>query len=438
MTTDELSPAEVCRRLIRFDTTNPPGRERACVEWIERLLGSRGLETRQVARDPERPNLVARLPGAGRAPPLLLYGHVDVVGAAPDAWSHPPFEGVIRDGWLWGRGALDMKGGVAMLLTALIRARETGVVPEGDVLLAVVADEEAGGDAGARFLTEQCAGLFDGVRWAVGEFGGFPVSLDGQRFYPIQVAEKGLCWMEARLEGRGGHGSFPRRGGTMTDLARLLEALERREPPHRVTPEARRMVESMAALADPPLDAKLEALLDPERVEETARALGPPGVLLHGALQNTANATVVRAGGKTNVVPGEARVKIDGRPLPGVSRDEMLKEVRDAVAGPVDLEVLRYEAGTDDPDLALYPLLEDLLLEADGQARPFPLVLLGGTDARHFARLGIQTYGFLPMDLPEDFAFLETIHAPDERVPVESLEFGTRILVELLERYGSP
>lgn len=438
MTPRGPSAADVCRRLVQFDTTNPPGRERPCVEWIEQLLGSRGLETRKIARDPERPNLLARLPGAGRAPPLLLYGHVDVVAADAEAWRHPPFGGVVRDGWLWGRGTLDMKGGVAMLVTALIRAREAGVVPEGDVLLAVLADEEAGGDAGARFLTERCAGLFDGVRWAVGEFGGFPLTLGDQRFYPVQVAEKGLCWMEARIEGRGGHGSFPRRGGTMAALARLLEDLDRREPRHRITPAARRMVEAMAERADPPLSATVEALLDPGRVEEAARALGPAGVLLQGALQNTANATVVRAGSKTNVVPGKARVRIDGRPVPGVGREEMLEEVGEAVAGDVELEVLRHEAGTADPDLELLPLLEDLLLEADGEARPFPLVLLGGTDARHFARLGIQTYGFLPLDLPEDFAFLETIHAPDERVPVRSLEFGARILAKLIERYGPP
>jgi acetylornithine deacetylase/succinyl-diaminopimelate desuccinylase-like protein len=438
VTTDGISAASVCQRLVQFDTTNPPGRERACVEWIERYLEAHGLEPRRIARNRERPNLVARWPGAGRAPPLLLYGHVDVVPVDRDAWRHPPFEGVIRDGWLWGRGTLDMKGGVAMLLAAVARARERGVVPEGDILLAVVVDEEAGGDDGARFLTETCPGLFNGVRWAVGEFGGFPLHLGGQRFYPVQVAEKGLCWMEARVKGRGGHGSFPRRGGTMAALARLLEALDRRNPPHRVTPGARRMVEAMAERADPPLDATLEALLDPERMEETARALGPAGTLFQGALQNTANATVVRSGDKTNVVPGEARVKIDGRPLPSVSRDEMLAEIRAAVGREVELEVLRHEPGTAAADLGLLPLLEGLLREADPHARPFPLVLLGGTDARFFSRLGIQTYGFLPLDLPEDFAFLETIHAPDERVPVDALEFGTEILVRLLERYRTP
>lgn len=438
MTTERVTAAEVCRRLVRFDTTNPPGRERACVEWIDELLRGHGLETRRIARDPGRPNLVARLPGRGRAPPLLLYGHVDVVPADPDAWRHPPFEGVIRDGWLWGRGALDMKGGVAMLLTALIRARREGLVPEGDVLLAVLVDEEAGGDAGARFLTEEHPELFDGVRWAVGEFGGFPLHLGGQTFYPVQVAEKGICWMEARIEGRGGHGSFPRRGGTMSELARFLADLGGREPPHRVTPAARRMVETSAEAADPPLDATLEALLDPERVGRAARELGPAGVLFQGALQNTANATVVRAGSETNVVPGEARVEIDGRPLPGVGPDALMEEVRDAVGGSVGLEVIRHERGTEDPDMELYPLLDDLLREADPDARPFPLLLLGGTDARFFARIGVQTYGFLPLDLPGDFAFLETIHAPDERVPVPALEFGTRILVRLLRRYGAP
>lgn len=436
MTAGDLSAASLLRRLVRFDTSNPPGRERPAIEWIEGLLREHGLETRRIARDPERPNLLARLPGRDRAPPLLLYGHVDVVPADPDAWRHPPFAGVVRDGWIWGRGALDMKGGLAMILAALLRARRDDVVPAGDVLLAVLADEEGGGELGARHVTEEHPGLFDGVRWAIGEFGGFPIHLGGQKFYPVQVAEKGVCWLEARIRGTAGHGSFPRRGGTMAKLARFLEALDRREPPHRITPPARRSVETLAERADPPLDATLRALLDPDRMEAAARQLGGVGVLFQGILQNTANATVVRAGDRTNVVPGEARVEIDGRTLPGVGPDELRAELRQAVGEEPELEVIRHDPGTDDPDLELYPLLEELLTEADPAARPFPLLLLGGTDGRFFSRIGIQTYGFLPLDLPEDFSFLETIHAPDERVPADALAFGTDVLVELLERYG--
>lgn len=436
MTPDGPTAPDLLQRLIRFDTSNPPGRERACVEWIDELLGEHGIATRTVSREPGRPNLLARLPGRDRAPPLLLYGHVDVVPARADEWRHPPFEGVRRDGWIWGRGALDMKGGVAMLLAALLRARRSGTVPAGDVLLAVLADEEAGGEFGARFLTEEHPGLFDGVRWAIGEFGGFPLHLDGQKFYPVQVAEKGVCWMEARIRGRPGHGSFPQRGGTMAKLARFLTALDQREPPHRVTPAARRMVETLSERADPPLDGTFPALLDPETTEEAVRELGEAGVLFQGALQNTANATVVRAGDKTNVVPGEARVEIDGRTVPGVGPEEMRAELREAVGEAAALDVLRHDPGTEDPDMGLYPLLEELLTEADPDARPFPLLLLGGTDARFFSRIGIQTYGFLPLDLPPDFSFLETIHAPDERVPAEALAFGTDVLVRLLERYG--
>ncbi len=179
-------PAEMLRRLIQFDTTNPPGREAACVGYINDLLTAAGFETTLLARDPERPNLVARLAGEGNAPPLLLYGHVDVVTTAGQVWQHPPFEGRLVDGYVWGRGALDMKGGVAMLLSAFLRARAEGLRPSGDVVLAILCDEEADGDHGARFMVERHAGLFDGVRYAIGEFGGFTMPVGGRTFYPIQ------------------------------------------------------------------------------------------------------------------------------------------------------------------------------------------------------------------------------------------------------------
>jgi len=440
-------PTELLRRLIRFDTTNPPGRERACVEWVEGLLSDAGLETRFVARDPGRPNLVARLEGDGRAPPLLLYGHVDVVPAEPDAWRHPPFEGVLEVGWVWGRGALDMKGGVAMILSAVLRAaraaRDRGRRPAGDVLVAVLADEEGGGDHGARFLVEEHADLFAGVRWAIGEFGGFPLRLGGATFHPVQVAEKGVCWLEATVRGPGGHGSFPRRGGTMARLGRLLETLDAWEGIHRAGPAVRRMIEGMADSVDPPLDGPLRLLLDPGREKEALAGLGPEAILLEGVLHDTANPTVVRAGSKTNVVPGEARVRIDGRTLPGSGPDELVAALRVALSeaglGEVELDVIRADAGapaSGEPDLALFPLLADLLREADPEARPVPFVLLGGTDGRFFSRIGIQTYGWLPLVLPADFDFLSTVHGPDERVPVAGLEFGARALRRLLEEYG--
>jgi acetylornithine deacetylase/succinyl-diaminopimelate desuccinylase-like protein len=194
-----------------------------------------------------RPNLLARLKGRDEAPSLLLQGHIDVVPVEGQNWQHPPFEGKNVDGWVWGRGALDMKGGVAMMLAAFLRAKAEGLTLPGDVLLLVLSDEEAGGDYGAKYLVEEHAGLFDGVRYALGEFGGFPLYVGGRRFYPIQVAEKQRCFLRAVVRGPGGHGALPMRGGAMAKLARLLKQLDRRRLPVHVTPVARRFLETMAA-----------------------------------------------------------------------------------------------------------------------------------------------------------------------------------------------
>jgi acetylornithine deacetylase/succinyl-diaminopimelate desuccinylase-like protein len=189
-------PVELLQRLIRFNTTNPPGNERECVEWIEEVLRAGGYETKFLAKDPERPNLLARLKGRNEAPSLLLQGHVDVVPVEGQDWQHQPLEGKNVDGWVWGRGALDMKGGVAMMLAAFLRAKAEGLTPPGDVLLLVLSDEESGGDYGAKYLVEEHARLFDGVRYALGEFGGFSLYVGRRRFYPIQVAEKQLCFLK--------------------------------------------------------------------------------------------------------------------------------------------------------------------------------------------------------------------------------------------------
>ncbi|MCJ7622534.1 MAG: M20/M25/M40 family metallo-hydrolase, partial [Anaerolineaceae bacterium] len=202
-------PEELLQNLIRFDTTNPPGNEEECIHYINDLLRTAGFETTLLQKVPKRPNLITRLKGEGKAPPFLMYGHADVVTTADQDWSQAPFEGKIMDGYIWGRGALDMKGALAMMISAILRARADGVTPPGDVILAVVPDEEGGGDVGAKFLVEEHAHHFDEVRYAIGEAGGFNMEIGGKKFYPIQVAEKQICWLKAKLNGLGGHGSMP-------------------------------------------------------------------------------------------------------------------------------------------------------------------------------------------------------------------------------------
>jgi acetylornithine deacetylase/succinyl-diaminopimelate desuccinylase-like protein len=429
-------PVELLQRLLRFDTTNPPGGERECIEWLDRVLRGAGLETRVVAADPERPNLIARLRGEGTSAPLLLQGHVDVVSTSGQSWTYPPFAGVVADGYVWGRGALDMKAGVAMMVAAVLRLAAGGRRPAADVVLALLADEEAGGDLGARVLVDRHADLLDGVRYAIGEFGGFSMEIAGRRFYPIQVAEKQVCWTRATVRGPAGHGSLPMRGGATARLARALRTLDRRRLPVHVTDVPRQMLEAISAELPAPAAAVIRGLLNPRLTDGLLKVLGEPGRAFEPLLHNTVNATIVRAGDKVNVIPSEATVELDGRLLPGFTPDDLLSELRSLIGPDVELEVVRHERGSGEPDLALFGLLSDILRERDAHGTAVPMLIPGVTDARIFAKLGIQTYGFLPMQLPRELRFLQLLHAADERLPVDAVEFGADAVREVLERYG--
>jgi len=429
-------PVEILQRLIRFDTTNPPGNERPCVEYVADLLASAGLETATYGTSVGRPNLVARLPGKGGAPPLLLYGHVDVVTTAHQTWSRPPFEGEIIDGYVWGRGALDMKGGLAMMIASFLRAAERGVVPSGDVLLAVLADEEAGGVHGARHLVEEHPEVFAEVRYAVGEFGGFPFRVAGRTFYLIQVGEKQPCWLETTITGPAGHGARPMRDGAMAKLGRLLVRLDRARLPIHVTPIVREMIGSMAAALPPTKRFVLRRLLNARWTDRVLARLGETGRNLEPLFRNTVNATIVRGGDKPNVIPSEITLGLDARLLPGFTLDDLLAELRPILGTDVGFDVRLYDPGPADPDLGLLDLLGGLLRRAEPEAIPVPYLLPGSSDARFFSRIGIQTYGFTPMNLPEEFHFFDTIHAADERIPAAAVDFGTDVLFRLIEQYG--
>lgn len=427
-------PVELLQRLIQFDTTNPPGNECDCITFIAGLLQEHGIETHLFARTPQRPNLVARLPGCGATSPLLLYGHVDVVTVENQDWRYPPFEGRQEDGYIWGRGALDMKGCLSMMLLALLRAaREQARLP-GDVILAVVCDEEAGGVFGARYLVEQHPGLFEGVRYALGEFGGFSIQFGKKRFYPIQVAEKQVCCISARLHGPGGHGSLPVRGGAMAGLSRMLDILDRQALPLHITPAARLMFSTIAAGLGGLNGLLLRQLLNPLLADSLLRLLGERGRLFAPLLHNTVSPTMLQGSDQVNVIPAQVTVGLDGRLLPGQSPENLLSELRALLGERVELEVLYFDCGPQEIDLGFYDSLADILKQADPQGIPIPYMLSGVTDARFFCQLGIQTYGFTPMQLPADFKFSSAAHAADERIPVEALPFGSQAIFEALLR----
>jgi len=423
--------------LIRFDTTNPPGNEGACIAHVQRMLEEAGVETRIVAKDDARPNLIARVHGAGEAPPLLLYGHVDVVTTSGQQWTHPPFGGELVDGWMWGRGALDMKGGVAMIVDAFLRAARGEIRPRGDVILAILSDEENGGDFGARFLAQEHADLFEGVRHALGEFGGASQTIGGRRFYPIQVAEKQICWLRGLVHGPGGHAALGVRGSAMGKTGRILARLDSGRLPVHVTPVARAWIEGMAEGSPSPQSLVMRSLLDPRLAELTLRAPIPQLRILDRALRNTVTATIVHGGSKINVVPSEIELELDGRTLPGFGPDELIAEVQTLVGHDLELEVVRHDPYPAHSDLSQMDALSAILRELDPEAVPVPMLQVGVTDGRFLAAIGIQTYGFLPLKLPDDFEFTKLIHAADERVPAEAIRFGAQAVGMAIERYAA-
>ena len=428
-------PVELLQNLIRFDTTNPPGNEAECIAYVNNILTESGFETTLLAKAPNRPNLIARLKGQGNAPPILLYGHVDVVTTLGQAWTHPPFEGKIVDGCVWGRGALDMKGGVAMMLAAFLRAKAEGLSPSGDVVLAVLSDEEGASDYGARYLVENHPEQFEGIRYALGEAGGSRIYLMNRKLYPIMVAEKQICWMRAYVRGPGGHGSLPLRGGAMKKLARLLQQLEQRRLPVHITPAARQMIVTMASALSFPSNIVLGQLLNPRLTDCILKLLGTKGKGLEALFHNTVNATIVRGGEKINVIPSEIMLELDGRLLPGFKPHNMIAELRHVIGDEVELEVVRHDPGPAEPDMGLFDTLAGILAEADPGSMSFPMLMPGVTDGRFFSRLGIQTYGFTPMNLPPDLNLLQVAHAADERIPIESLVFGTNAIYKALQSY---
>jgi acetylornithine deacetylase/succinyl-diaminopimelate desuccinylase-like protein len=438
MTTADIyqRPIELLQQLIRFDTTNPPGNETECIHYIRDLLAIVGIESQIIAKAPDRPNLLARLPGAGHAPTLMLYGHVDVVTTANQDWTHPPFAAEIADGYIWGRGTLDMKGGVAMMLAAFMRAHVEQLSLPGDVLFLALADEENRGIYGAEFLAGQHADLFQGVRYAIGELGGYTTTIGGGKFYPIQVAEKLGCATRLTIKGPGGHGSMPMRGGAMARLGRVLQTLDENRLPLHIIPAVRTMIDTIADSLPEPTSTLVRQLLDPAQTDAAMTALGSDGLFFEPLLHNTANATMVEAGHKRNVIPTQVTLDLDCRMVPGQTPDDLLGELRALLGDDLEFEVVYHYTNAAEVDMGLYDTLAGILHEADPTGIPIPFVMPAGTDGRFFSRIGIQTYGFIPMQLPAWLDFIPALHAADERIPVEAMAFGTNAIYQLLQRFG--
>ncbi|MEU6604483.1 M20/M25/M40 family metallo-hydrolase [Streptomyces shenzhenensis] len=429
---DERALDEVVRftsELIRIDTTNRGGgdcRERPAAEYAAERLAGAGLEPTLLERTPGRTNVVARIEGTDpSAPALLVHGHLDVVPAQAGEWSVHPFSGEIRDGVVWGRGAVDMKNMDAMILAVVRSWAREGVRPRRDVVVAFTADEEASAEDGSGFLADRHAHLFEGCTEGVSESGAYTFHDGaGRRIYPIAAGERGTAWLKLTARGRAGHGAKVNRENAVTRLAAAVTRIGEHEWPLRLTPTVRAALTELAALYG------IEADLDD--VDGLLRNLGPAAALVEPTVRNSANPTVLEAGYKVNVIPGQAVAFVDGRYLPG-GEDEF-RATLDRLTGPyVDWEFHHREVALQAPvDSPTFAGMRAAVEEFAPEGHVVPFCMSGGTDAKQFSRLGITGYGFTPLELPEGYDYQAMFHGVDERVPVEALHFGVRVLDRFL------
>ncbi|HTM84500.1 MAG TPA: M20/M25/M40 family metallo-hydrolase [Mycobacterium sp.] len=429
---------DLVQRLIRFDTTNTGDLattvgEAECAHWVAGQLEAVGYQTEYVESGaPGRGNVFARLPGADPARgALLIHGHLDVVPAEAADWSVHPFSGAVEDGYVWGRGAVDMKNMVGMMIAVARRFKRDGVLPPRDLVFAFVADEEAGGRYGAHWLVDHRPDLFAGVTEAIGEVGGFSLTVprrDGgeRRLYLIETAEKGMRWMRLTARGRAGHGSMINDDNAVTAVAEAVARLGRHRFPLVLTEPVEQFLTVLGEETGHTFDA------DSPDLEGTIDKLGPIARLIGATLRDTVNPTMLDAGYKANVVPAVAEAVLDCRVLPG--RQAAFEAEIDELIGPdVTREwVTALDAYQTSFDGDLVEAMNTALLAVDPEARTVPYMLSGGTDAKAFARLGIRCFGFTPLRLPPELDFAALFHGVDERVPVDALTFGTEVLEHFL------
>ena len=422
--------ASLLSDLIRIDTTNPgdhsgPG-ERRAAEHVAELLSAAGLEPKIFESHEKRASVVSRIAGTDPSrPALLIHGHLDVVPADAEDWRVHPCSGEIEEDCVWGRGAVDMKDMDAIILAVLRQRLAEGRRPSRDLVIAFLADEEAGGTYGARWLVDNHPELFEGVTEAIGEVGGFSVTIGGKRLYLIQTAEKGMAWMQVTARGVAGHGSMLQPDNAVTEVAEAVARLGRHEWPVRNT-------EAAFAFAKEACQA-LGVEFDPENVSAVLGKLGPIAKMVGATFTNTANPTMLSAGYKVNVVPQVATAQIDGRFLPG-HEAEFFREI-DTLLGPgVQREHVHHDIAVETTfDGDLVTAMVNALSAEDPDGQMVPYCLSGGTDAKSFARLGIRCFGFTPLQLPAELDFAGMFHGIDERVPVAALQFGTRVLDNFLD-----
>jgi acetylornithine deacetylase/succinyl-diaminopimelate desuccinylase-like protein len=427
-------------RLIQAETVNPPGNELPAILAIKDILEREGFgpeDFRIVESAPNRVNLVARLRGDGSQRPLLLSGHVDVVPVEREHWTHDPFGGEVIDGEIWGRGALDMKGFLAMYLQVLMQVRRHRLPLKRDLILAAIADEEDGFTHGSRFLVDQHRDLID-AEYGLTEGGAFTMHMGKARLYMIQVAEKGVCWLRMTARGKPGHGSLPHDENAVFALAQALDRIHRAgHLPIHVTPTFKSMLRAASLQIHSPL-GKLAGLLGNASVVNLLlrAAKGRSKSMLTALTTNTCTPSILRAGTKTNVIPSEAEVELDCRKLPGQSPEDVMREILAITGDGVSLEPIKTSAGAEFPtETTLYRLLERETHKLDDGGLVIPLLMPGATDASEYQRAGIKMYGFTPGLLPPEFPIISLGHGHDERLPLSFIESGLPVLWNVVSEF---
>jgi acetylornithine deacetylase/succinyl-diaminopimelate desuccinylase-like protein len=427
--------------LLQIDTTNPPGNELPAAQLLASYLTRAGLSPELIESAPGRGNVLCRLAGNGTGGgPLLLNAHLDVVPANPSAWQQPPFSGAIVDGYLWGRGAIDMKHMAAMSAVVLGLLHRLRVPLSRDIIFAGVADEETGCALGAQYLVDHFP---EKVRaeYVLGEVGGFTLHLNGRRLYPVQVAEKGVAWLRMTARGTPGHGSMPHADNAVVKLSEAIARLGRNRLPQHNTPVVERFLRQLSGLQPLPARVAIPLLLRPELSGVILSRLMPDrrvAASFAAALSNTVSPTVLSAGVATNVIPDQASAELDGRTLPGQSPDDLIRELKAMVGEDIDFEVIRSAPPVESPeDPTVFRAIQEALDEHDPGSAAIPYLVPGFTDAKAYHQLGAKCYGFAPVQLPKDLKFAEMYHGNDERLPVDGLRWGTRVLFDVVRRLAS-
>lgn len=424
--------------LIRLETVSPPGNEMIAAECLARRLRSEGVEPTVIEWRPGRGNVVARIKGDGTAPPLLLFSHTDVVPADPEHWTHPPFAGDIADGFVWGRGALDMKHMVAMSLLVMALLKRTGAPLKRDVIFAATADEEQGG-GGIKDLVANHPDLIR-AEWGISEVGGATTEANGKRIYPVQIAEKGVCWVRVRAEGKPGHASLPRGDNAVLRLAHALDRLAKRGLPYHLTRPAAGFIDGMGRAMGGVPGGLIRGLRVPALAPFILSRIPDPGTarMLHAILHNTATPTGLSAGKKVNVIPSSAEAVIDCRTLPGFTTEAVLAELDQALGGGFHFDVILESPPLEtSPRTPLFDTIRSTVERHDPGARVIPAVMPAATDAKHLAPLNIKAYGFTPIKMPPGERLVDQFHGHDERVSVDGLKWGTQVLYETVREFAT-